>query len=151
MKRFHFRLEKLLTIKKYNEKEWELKLARAAGECIRIENTMERNIYEKARTLKNRRTGGTLQMDALMYSELYMRRLAWNNERLREELLRKEVERNTIQKGYLEASKQRKVLDKLKERQEDSFYDKQRTEEMKSTDDMNNSLYVRKQEIRQGG
>jgi flagellar protein FliJ len=151
MKRFHFRLEKLLAIKKYSEKEWELKLARAAGECIRIEKTMERNIYEKARTLKNRRTGGTLQLDALMYSELYIRRLAWSNERLREELLRKEVERNTIQKGYLEASKQRKVLDKLKERQEGSFYEKQRTEEMKSTDDMNNSIYVRKQEIRQGG
>jgi flagellar protein FliJ len=151
MKRFHFRLEKLLAIKKYNEKEWELKLARAAGECIRIENTMERNIYEKARTLKNRQTRGTLPLHALMYSELYTRRLTWSNERLREELTRKEAERNTIQKGYLEASKQRKVLDKLKERQEGSFYKKQRTEEMKTTDDMNNSMYGRKQEIRQGG
>lgn len=151
MKRFHFRLGKVLNIKKYHEKEWELKLARAAGECIRIENTMEHNMHEKARTLLSRRVTGTLEMDSLLYAEMYMNRLSQQNERLREELIRKEMIRNEVQKGYLEASKERKVLDKLRERQEAGFYKKQRTEEMKEIDDMNNSMYVKKMGIREGG
>ena len=106
MKRFHFRLEKVLNLKKYSEKEWELKLARAAGECIKIENTIQRNIYDKARTLKSRRITGKLHMNALMYSELYMRRLTQSNEQLQEELVQKEMARNEVQKGYLEASKE---------------------------------------------
>lgn len=150
MKRFHFRLEKVLNLKKHSEKDWELKLARADGECIRIESTIQRNLYEKARSLKTRRLIGTLHMDSLMYSELYMRRLTRSNEQLQEELVRKEMEREDVRKGYLEAAKERKVLDKLKERQAGYFYKKQRIEEMKAVDDMNNSMYVKKQEIREG-
>lgn len=151
MKRFHFRLEKLLTIKEHREKDWELKLAMATGECIRIQNTMTHNMYEKARTLASRRVRGAVKMETLMYSELYMQRLTRQNEHLENELFRKEIERKEVQKGYLEASKERKVLDKLKERQGEDFYKKQRIEEMKSIDDINNSMYVRKREIEQGG
>ncbi len=151
MKRFHFRLEKVLGIKKHHEKEWELKLAKATGECIRIENTIQHNLYEKARTLSTRRLSGEIMMEKLYSSELYMQRLTQHNRNLEQELVQKELERESIQKGYLEASKERKVLDKLKEKQENGFYAKQRVEEMKEIDDMNNSMYVQRQEIEQGG
>lgn len=144
MKRFNFRLEKFLSIKKHHEKEWELKLAHATGACLRIENNIDRNIFEKARTLQSRRIAGAVKIDDLVYSEIYMQRLSWQNRQLENELVIKELERKKIRKGYLEASKERKVLDKLKERQAGDFYKIQRNEEMKSLDDMNNSTYAKR-------
>ena len=51
-----------------------------------------------------------------------------------------------MRKEYLEASKERKVLDKLKERQEGEFYREQLREEVKGMDDISNAMYIRKQE-----
>ena len=142
MKRFRFRLEKLLAIKKHYEKDWELKLAKTAGECIRIENEMDHNMMEKARTLFSRKLRGPVEVNTLIASELYMQRLTWRNGTLEDELRIKIMEREKVREGYLEASKERKVLDKLKERQSTVFYKEQRNEEMKEIDDMNNSTYA---------
>jgi flagellar protein FliJ len=146
MKRYHFRLEKLLSLKKYNEKEWEIRLAQAAGECIRIENRIEQNLFEKARTMQECRFTGPLQLNELLTSEFYIRRLGQETVQLEEELVEKEGERESVRKEYLEASKKRKVLDKLKERQEGEFYRKQLREEVKGMDDISNAMYIRKQE-----
>ena len=50
---------------------------------------------------------------------------------------RKEMEK--VRARYLEASKERKVLDKLKERRAQEYYDQQRDEEFKTVDDLNTS------------
>ncbi len=34
MRRFQFRLERFLELRRWKEREWELKLARALGECL---------------------------------------------------------------------------------------------------------------------
>lgn len=145
MKRYHFRLEKLLSLKKYNEKEWEIRLAQAAGECIRIENRIQHNLFEKARTLQHRRFTGPVQTNELLNSEFYIRRLGQENTQLEGELVEKEAKRETVRQEYLEASKERKVLDKLKERQAGVFYREQLREEVKGMDDINNAMYIRKQ------
>ena len=146
MKRYHFRVEKLLSLKKYNEKEWEIRLAQEAGECIRIENRIEHNLFEKARTMQERRFNGPVQLNELLTSELYIRRLGQETVQLEEELVEKEATRESVRKEYLEASKERKVLDKLKERQEGEFYREQLREEVKGMDDISNAMYIRKQE-----
>ncbi len=43
---------------------------------------------------------------------------------------------------YLEASKERKVLDKLKERRAGDYYEHQRDEEFKAVDDLNSAAAV---------
>ena len=54
-------------------------------------------------------------------------------------LVEKRREMEKVRLKYLEASKERKVLDKLKERRSGEYYDRQRDEEFKTLDDLNSS------------
>jgi flagellar export protein FliJ len=60
-------------------------------------------------------------------------------ERKRATLVERRVELERVRGKYLEAAKDRKVLDKLKERQQGDYYEHQKDEEFKSIDDMNTS------------
>jgi flagellar FliJ protein len=130
-------------LRKYHEKEWELKLARAVGECVRTERNIQSHIFERARTLKTRRMEGPVQIETLICSEQYMRRLFQEERVLEEELILKEQQRLQVQRAFIEASKKRKVLDNLKNRKALAFYKEQRINEMKEIDDLNNATYVR--------
>jgi flagellar FliJ protein len=48
-----------------------------------------------------------------------------------------------VREKYLQAAKERKVLDKLKERRADEYYEKQKDEEFKTMDDLNTALRLR--------
>jgi len=69
-------------------------------------------------------------------------RLARESERTKEILIVKRVELEKVRASYLEASKERKVLDKLKERRSGEYYEHQLDEEFKSVDDMSTSAAV---------
>jgi flagellar FliJ protein len=74
--------------------------------------------------------------------ELYVMRLAQERERAQVTLVEKRKEMEKVRAKYLEASKERKVLDKLKERRAGEYYDRQRDEEFKTVDDLNTSAAV---------
>jgi flagellar FliJ protein len=141
MRRFRFRLEPLLHIRKYREREWELKLAEITGICVRLEREIENMGRERARVFKNRYAGGRGNMQYIWAAELYMQRLDGEAREKQKELAEKNVVREKIRKQYLEVSKERKILDKLKERQEQRHYDEAVHEETKALDDMNSALF----------
>jgi flagellar protein FliJ len=144
MRKFKFRLQRFLDIRKYKEREWELKLAAITGECISIENKIEENIKKIVINMKKRAMHAeSIDIETFLSFENYIVRLEHENENLREELVLKELEREKIQKSYLEASKERKVLEKLKEKKEAEYYENQRKEEFKEADDITNSRYKR--------
>lgn len=144
MKRFQFRLEKLLQLRRHKEREWELKLADITGKCLLLENAIrqcEANILE---SIDLRRTEeGAIDVLKFMEYELYMARMRQEIRQHREELVIRHREREEIQKGYLDAAKKRKVLDKLKERREREYYLAARREEFNVTDEINNSALIR--------
>jgi flagellar FliJ protein len=144
MRRFTFRLEHLLTLRRYKEREWELKLAEITGICLKIRQKIAK-IDEKTNLANaSRFTIGAKQDYAqLISSELYVVRLVQERKKAVEELAQREKEREEIQKEYLEHSKKRKVLEKLKEKQENSYYDEMQKEEFKNADDINNGAFVR--------
>ncbi len=144
MKRYHFHIEKVLNLREFHEKEREMDLARAAGECVRVRSSINDHIYEKAKAILSRRIKGEVDIEGLMRSELYIRRLSDEEVKLGQDLVVKEQARLEAQKKFIDASRERKVLSKLKERREGEFYKKERSEEMKRIDDMNNSAYARK-------
>ncbi len=144
MKRFRFRLEQLLTLRRHQEHEWEMKLADITGRCLLLENA----IRECDRTLlagfDERRAGqGDLDVIGLMASELYMARLRQEKEEHRADLVIRHQERVRIQSDYLEAAKKRKVLEKLKERRAAEYYRAARREEFNTADEVNNSSLIR--------
>ena len=144
MRRFQFRLERFLELRRWKEREWELKLARAQGECILLENRI-RDIGEEigASRLAQFSDGRRVDVELMARRELYVQRLAVERERAKVTLVEKRREMEKVRAGYLEASRDRKVLDKLKEHRSEEYYDHQLDEEYKAVDDMNSSAAAR--------
>lgn len=144
MRQFRFRLQRLLKLKAYTEQEWEIKLGRATAECLQVEQQIDEALNSMASAFKKAHPAGqVLDMGYLSSTQLYMDRLGGKVEQLEDELVVKEAARRDVQAGYLEASRERKVLDKLKERREQEFYKNERDEELKELDDINNSSFIR--------
>ncbi len=141
MRRFRFRLERLLALKAFKEREWQTRLAEITGACVRLairikEIEMEANLGFKRRF----QSGEGLDLLLLQARERYQARLESERGRLEEELEVKTAKRVEVQKKFLEASKERKVLEKLKERKESEYYAEQRAEEFKSLNEVTSSL-----------
>lgn len=140
MKQYRFRLDRLLTIRKYRELEWELKLAAATGECVRLANEIQEMDGERRSTLAQRYRGGGLDMDYLAAAELYMRKIDARTAADRSALVERERERDEVRAGYLEASKERKVLDRLRDRRAAADRREQLIEEIGEVDDITGSV-----------
>ncbi|MFP4564509.1 MAG: flagellar export protein FliJ [Spirochaetia bacterium] len=144
MRRFHFRLDRLLRIKAHTEQEWEIKLGKATSECLSIERRIDDALKGMASTFHQIHTPERHpDMNFITSAQRYMDRLSGRVDELEDELVVKEAERREVQEGYLEASKERKVLDKLKERRGREFYKAERDEEYKVLDDINTGSYIR--------
>jgi flagellar FliJ protein len=147
MKRFEYRLAKLLDLRRHIERQWEIKLAGITGICILLEKRISEIIEEIGVSRNDRFKDKTLvTYHNLLANELYARRLQIEMEQKKEELNQRKKEREEIQKEYLEHSKKRKVLEKLRERKESEYYKVKLGEEFKIMDDINSSLYIRRME-----
>jgi flagellar FliJ protein len=144
MRRFQFRLERFLELRRWKEREWELALARVLGECLLLERRIAEITGEVAASfLAVFRSGTRIDIEAMSRRELYVRRLSLERERTRASLIEKQRELDQVRAKYLEAAKNRKVLDKLKERRETEYYEHQVDEEFKTIDDMNTAASMR--------
>jgi flagellar protein FliJ len=138
MRRFQFRLERFLELRRWKEREWEIALAKALGECLLLENRIAAIDAETAASrLAVFTEAGRVDIESMKRRELYVQRLAVERERTRLLLVEKRREMEKVRLKYLEAAKDRKVLDKLKERRSEEYYEKQLDEEYKTVDDMN--------------
>ena len=117
-----------------------MKLAEATGRCLKLRYDIEQRERSIAQTILDRTQGvGLLDLSLYQTGEMYMRRLSMEITALEQELEAEEARREEIQKGYLEASRRRKVLDRLREKREESYRREQKLEEFKSLDDINTS------------
>jgi len=144
VKRFRFRLERLLELRVYREREWLNKLAEAAGHCVRVNRSLRENSGAASAAFEvGFREERRVDLSLLMYREQYLARLGLERRRLEQELRERLARKEEVQKQYLEVSRDRKVLDKLKERKEREFNREQRKEDFKEMDDISSSRYVR--------
>ena len=138
MRRFQFRLERFLDLRRWKERECEIALAKVLGECLLLERRIaEIGVQIGGSLVAAGVTGGRIDVVALAQREHYVQRLAVERERARRTLQQKTVELQKAREKYLEASKERRVLDKLKERRSEEYYDKALDEEYKGIDEMN--------------
>ncbi len=147
MKRFHFSLEHILRIREHKEREWELKLASITGTCLTIENEINRLSAERMTNSRTKKPQGELDIYGMQIREKYVFRLERRISELHKTLAEREAERKEIQKDYLKASRERKVLSKLKEKKADEYYKEQMKEEMKALDEIGNHQQFRKAQV----
>jgi len=145
MRRFQFRLDRLLDLRRWKEREWELALAKILGECLLLENRIT-EIGEEigASRLAVFTDGARVDVEAMSRRELFVQRLAAERDRARVALVEKRRELEKVRARYVEASKDRKVLDKFKDRRAEEYYDRQQDEEFKAVDDINTAAAVRR-------
>ncbi len=133
MKRFHFGMEKVLEVRKYYERLAEMKLAAAAGKCALLERRLEENARAAVSAARERfvRSRDLYDMQTV---ELYTRRLTLERERTLKAAA--ELEREEARKGYVRVSRDKQLLDKLRERREKEYYRAASREEVKALDDL---------------
>ena len=142
MKRFKFGLEKVLKLRRHNEHEARVELGRAIGVLAGIENELKRNADTRAGAVKERFAGigensadginGSLSMHAW---DAYINRLEQEADRLMEEADRAEIVIEEKRNLYIEASREVKVMENLKERREKEHRKEMFTEETKEMND----------------
>ncbi|MCX7786250.1 MAG: flagellar export protein FliJ [Spirochaetes bacterium] len=136
MRRFSFRLEPFLRIRTYREKTAELELAKAVATCV----TLQGHIQDVKRELQANTAcsiGGILyDFSDLQARNAYRMWLERDLHLTQERLTIAEIERKKKQEQYLSASRDRKVLEKLKERKAEEYYDEQWNEEFNRMDEI---------------
>jgi flagellar FliJ protein len=125
VKRFKFGLEKALELRQYREQEAKNELGKAIGILTGIENNIKQNTEKHAHAVRERFTGiaasegeNALSMQAW---DNYILRLEQEAERLAEEAAKAEIAVEEKRNLYIESSRELKVMEKLKEKQEKEY------------------------------
>jgi flagellar FliJ protein len=138
VKRFSFNLEKVLELRQYREQEAKNELGHAISILNAIENNIKQNALVHSRAVQERFTGindnnGTLSMLAW---DNYILRLEQEAQRLMEEAAQAELVVEEKRAQYLEASRELKVMEKLREKREKEYRKEVFAAETRELDDM---------------
>ncbi len=142
MKRFRFNLEKLLELRKYDEQNWEIKLGRIVSKCTAMEHRIRDIKFDKSRAFHkyNLEISG---IEMLQISEVYLQRLNSEISIAEIKLDGYISEKQKIQSKFIEVSNKRKILDKLKDKEEDAYYKALMIAEIKEIDDISIGIALR--------
>ncbi len=143
MRRFRFRLEELLRIRRYHERTWELRLAEVSGHCVRLEGRLRELASEREANSACSVGGLPYGLSELYARNEYIRRLDAEAKTAKTELEKRMKEREEVNREYLAASRNRKILEKLKERKSEEYYRLQLKEEGKALDEIGAQLRIR--------
>jgi flagellar export protein FliJ len=144
MRRFAFKLEKVLELRRYAEREWELKLADATRQVIQVEDQIRSWGLRRNATSAIHAHPGAVDMTLLRSREEYLSRIDQQVERLQRSLASLHEHREEVRAGYLQASSARKALTKLKERRSTEYYRDALRDEMKRIDEIAGTQTVRR-------
>ena len=147
MKRFRFRLEKLLEAKVAKEKEIQHELAKAIGEQ-NVFRTKQHEYRTRVAAQKDefherflKKSVNFQQLEMFHRFEVFADKVIDDSQQKIDAL---EPAINRIRMRLAEASKERRTIEKLKERRYKEWQYKVTSAENKETDDMNQKLYVRR-------
>jgi flagellar FliJ protein len=135
MKRFRFELEQILELRAWREREAEIELGRAVGVLTAVEQKIQSVAASRSNAASCRFASGNGSEEILRY-DLYIRRLDAERDRLLKEAAEAELKVETSRQAFLEASRERKVFDKLKEKRRREYRRVLLAEETKTLDDI---------------
>ena len=114
MKQFSFKLEKLLEMKKYAEKEKSLELAEVTGRYINIAGAIEEMKIRKKRILTSRFEYADNNASSLLFDELQISAIKNKILKLEKDLESVVSEQQLVREKYINALREKKVMEKLK-------------------------------------
>ena len=117
MKKFNFRLEKILKLRKFAEEECKI----ALGQAISILNAIENNIQETALRRHHAASQRFEVPTEILAWDIYISRLDREAERLTEQAAQAELVVEEKRAQYMEASRDLKAIEKLKEKRLEEY------------------------------
>ena len=142
MKAFNFNLEKVLDLRKFREDEAKIELGRAIGILAELEGKIFANAEERVKACAAQFSPDNNAAMIQQYM-FYILRLDQFKEYLLQEAAIAELKVEEARAVFFEASKERKVLDKLKEKRQKEYRKKMLSEETKVLDDISAQIHVR--------
>lgn len=150
MRRFDFRLERILSLRRHSEDQAEQKLARVSGEYVRLEAELGRLAEERDATFRLGDTSVRADVNYRIAQGAYISYLETRSVEVEAQRAEKAGELEDARAEYREAMKHRKVLDNLKSRRSDEYYREQRRAEGRELDDIGGQMSIRRRE-QEGG
>ena len=120
MKKFTFKLQKVLDMRKHREEETKIELGRAISILTEIENNIIRNA-EIRRKAAAERFAEASSAAAIISWDHYILRLEKESEQMIRDAAQAELIVEEKRGQYLEASRELKVLEKLREKREQEY------------------------------
>jgi flagellar FliJ protein len=142
MKRFSFDLEKVLALRAYRERETEIALGREVGALSLIEHQINQAASDRHKAASDRFAAGHSASEILSY-EYYIHRLDAKTEALLKDAAEAELKVEEARALYNEASRDRKVIDKLKDKRIRAYKKALEAEENKTLDDISGGRKAR--------
>jgi len=142
VKRFRFDLQKLLELRAYAERDAELNLARALGEAGGIQERLRAVAQERVAVAAERFKGGR-SVAEIKSVDLYLLRLDHTKETLLDAAAKAELKVAQLREVFIEASRERRVLDKLREKRFSEYRKNASREEIKTLDDLSSGTRAR--------
>ena len=142
MRAFKFNLEKILNLRKFHENEAKVELGRATGVLAELEGRIFATAQERARAAAAQFSPGNNAAMIQQYM-FYLLRLDNTKEQLLKEAALAEMKVEEAREAYLESSRERKVLDKLKGKRQMEHYRSMSGEEIKTLDDISAGVQAR--------
>ena len=139
MKAFAFGLQKVLNLRQFHEDEAKIELGRAVGILTELESRLYSLGEERARAAAEQFSP---QNNAAMIQQymFYLLRLDYTKEQLLRETAMAELKVEEARDAFIEASRERKVLDNLKEKRRKEYHKEMLLEETKVLDDVSSNL-----------
>jgi flagellar FliJ protein len=135
MKRFSFNLEKVLTLRKFTEQEAKIELGRAVGALSEIERHIVSVAEERVIAARDQFSPENSAAMIQQYM-FYILRLDATRDQLLKDAAQAELKVEEAREAFLEASRDRKVLDKLKEKRAAEYRKEMFDAEGKTLDDI---------------
>ncbi|MCL2441000.1 MAG: flagellar export protein FliJ [Treponema sp.] len=139
MRRFKFNLEKILQLRQFKEEECKL----ALGQAISILNKIESEI-KKIAVKRFNAAGQRFKNPLEMFSwDNYILKLEQDAEKMAEQAAQAEIVVEEKRAVYLEAQKELKAIEKLKEKQKKAYHKEVLNYEMDEVDNLTAARYNR--------
>ena len=143
MKRFGFNLEKILKLRKFSEEQAKNELGKALGILAGIENNIKLNAQTRYNASQKRFSSVSTNhlnpessLNSIIQWDLYIARLDQEKEELLEKAAQAELVVEEKREIYMNASRDLKVMEKLKEKQFAQYKKEYQAHEIKTMDDL---------------
>jgi flagellar protein FliJ len=137
MKRFNFRLQKILRLRKFREEQCKIELEQALGVLNMIENEIKATAIKRHNAVVQR----FADINKAGIWDNYILRLDQETEQLMERAAQAQIVVEEKRAKYIEASRALKALEKIKEKKQKEYRKEAANLQMAETDDLTAARY----------